>query len=463
MRILLAAPPELENLETYRTGIIAPHLGLAWIAATLERDGHKIKVMDPATKKTPQNRFLIEVNRWKPDIIGITTLTPTIYKAYSISTKLKEILPDVPIVVGGPHVTYMYREALSTGSIDYVVRGEGEETLSELVDKLGKGGNLEDVKGIAFKRNGKVVVTKPREPINLDRLPKPSRHLLSAEYSFLGKKIRVFHVMATRGCPYGCIYCCSSYFWGRKVRLRSPEKVVDEVEEAVRAGIRNVVFTDDELTIFKPWLLKLTSLIRERGLDITYLCGSRVDHVDREVLRALRLSGCKTIYYGVESSNQKTIDKIGKKTKVYQSRKAFLLTKAEGIEPVGSFILGLPWETLDDMMRTILFAIQLKPVYAQFTLATPYPGTPLRTLAQRHGLLVDNNWEHYTTLRAVMKGFNFSINEAQKMLTTAYKKFYSRISFIFDQIKRKNLGLIARLVPRMLPWFFSWHNNLASV
>ncbi|RLG72896.1 MAG: B12-binding domain-containing radical SAM protein [Methanobacteriota archaeon] len=459
MRILLAVPPELEKLDTHRIGITAPPLGLAWIAATLEEEGHKVKVMDPATKRISQNRFLLEAKQWRPDIIGLSALTPTIYKAYSISSKLKEELPDVPIVVGGPHVTYMYREALSTGNIDFVVRGEGEETFRELVEKFEKDGKLEDVKGLAFTRNGVVVVTKPREPVNLDQLPTPARHLLSAEYSFLGRKMRVFHVMASRGCPYGCIYCCSSYFWGRRVRLRSPEKVVDEIEEGVRGRTRNVVFTDDELTIVKPWLIKLTNLIRERGLDIIYACGSRVDHVDREVLRALRLSGCKTVYYGVESADQRTIDKIGKKTKVHQAKKAFSLTKEEGIDPVGSFILGFPWETLDDMMRTISFAIHLKPVYAQFTLATPYPGTPLRSLAQKYGLLVDNNWEHYTTLRAVMKGFNFSIREAQKMLTTAYKMFYSRINFIFDQIRRKRFGLVARVVPKILPWFLGRYNS----
>jgi len=465
MKVVLVVPPGIENLEIYKiAGVRAPPLGLAWIAAVLEQEGYDVSIIDSPTLQLSEQDFIYMLRKEKPDVVGITSITPTIYKAYRAAEIIKEIYPEIPIVVGGPHVTFMYDEALSKKYIDFVVLGEGEYTMLELVKTLERHGVnyeiLKSVKGIAFKMpSGETVITPPRPPIHdLNKLPKPARHLLPMDkYTFLNKPVRILHVMASRGCPYGCVYCSTSYFWGRRVRFRDPELVVDEIEEGVyKYKVSHIAFTDDEFTIIKPWVLKFVEEVKRRKLDISFSCGSRVDHVDDEILKSLKSVGCSALYFGVESANQESLDRIGKRITVSQVIKAFEKSKNAGIEAVGSFILGFPWETIDDMKRTIKFSMKLKPSYAQFTVLTPYPGTPIFKIALKDKLIEDWNWENYTTLRAVMRGYHFTRKQLQKMLTYAYRKFYARLGFLWEQIKKKRLLIILGVIKNnILPWLLS--------
>jgi len=460
MRVLLAVPPGVERLELYRVlGIRAPPLGLAWIGAVLEQEGHKVKIVDSPTLGLSEEDFLREVKSFSPDIVGITSITPTILRAYRAVEMLKENLPDVPIVAGGPHVTFMYDEALDRG-VDVVVRGEGEYTMLELVNKVEKLGldkeELAKIKGIAFRKEGRTVVTPLREPIReLDKLPPPARHLLPMDrYTLFNKPIRLIHVMASRGCPYGCIYCSTSYYWGRSYRIRSAKVVADEVEEAVNRYKSNiVVFTDDEFTLDRRFVLKFAEEVKSRKLDITYSCGARVDHVDSEVLRALKESGCVMLYFGVESGSQETLNRIGKRITIEQVRRAFSKAREHGIETTGTFMLGFPWETIDDMRQTVKFSIELSPGYAQYTVVTPYPGTPLYGMAKSKGLIEDWNWENWTTLRPVMRGYHFTREEVKRMLSYAYRKFYGRLSFIWKELRSGRLSTILTYITKgLIPW-----------
>ncbi len=466
MRVLLATPPDIHDLEIYRiTGLNAPPLGLAWIAAVLEKAGHKVKIIDTPTLRVTTDEFIREVKAWKPDVIGISIQTPTAPRAYKVMSYLKEEMPDVPIIVGGIHPTFLYEEALNNGA-DVVVRFEGEYTTLELVNKIEREGLNDDVlkgiDGIAFRaRDGKVVVTKRRSYIHdLDELPWPARHLLPMDkYTVFGKPIKVAHVMASRGCPYGCAYCSTSYFWGRRIRFRSAKNVADEIEYLVdKYGIKTVVFTDDELTVNRRFVYGLVKEMKERGLDVTFACGSRVDHVDREYLKFLYENGFTALYFGVESASQETLDRIGKGIRVEQAIKVFRWVKELGGFAAGSFILGFPWETLEDMRKTVELAIKLDPSYAQFTVLTPYPGTPMFDFAVKHGLIVDWNWEHYTTIRPVMKGFHFTAKELGKMLMYAYRRFYLRLSFLLRELRAGRLkdliSIFVREVGRIFEGFF---------
>ncbi len=467
MKVLLALPPDIHHLEIYRiTGMNAPPLGLAWIAAVLEQNGHKVRIIDTPTLKITMKDFIAEVKSWSPDLIGISLQTPTAPKGYRAILKLKEELPDVPIVVGGTHPTYMYEEALNNGA-DIVVRGEGEYTTLELVNTIESKGmdfnELKKVDGIAFRdRDGKVVVTKSRPFIqDLDELPWPARHLLPMDkYTLFNKPIRIAHIMASRGCPYGCIYCITSYYWGRKIRFRSAESVVREIEYLVeKYNAKQVVFSDDELVVNRKFMYDMVKGLKERGLDVTFACGARVDHVDREYLKFLYNSGCIALYFGVESASQATINKIGKKITLDQALKVFQWIKELKGFATGSFILGFPWETIDDMRKTIDFAIKLDPAYAQFTVLTPYPGTPLFELAVKNNLIVDWNWEHYTTIKPVMRGFHFTAEQLGKMIMYAYRKFYIRFSFLWRELRAGRLkdlfSIITREIGRMLSEIFT--------
>jgi len=456
MRILLTLPPDIHDLEIYRiTGMNAPPLGLAWIAAVLEEEGHKVKILDTPTLRLNTKEFITKVKEWKPDVIGISLQTPTAPRGYRAIAILKELLPDVPIVVGGVHPTFMYEEALNHGA-DVVVRYEGEYTMLELVNVIERYGlneeRLKNIEGIAFRaRDGKVIVTKPRPLIrDLDELPPPARHLLPMDkYTLFNKPIKIAHIMASRGCPYGCSFCITSYFWGRRIRFRSAKKVVDEIEDVVnKYGAKTVVFTDDELTVNRKFIYDLIRELKERGLDITFACGSRVDHVNKELLKFLYDNGCTAIYFGVESASQNTLDKIGKRIRIEQAIKVFRWVKELKGFASGSFILGFPWETLNDMKETVNFALKLDPDYAQFTVLTPYPGTPMYDFALKHNLIVDRNWEHYTTVRPVMRGFHFTVEQLGKMLIYAYRKFYLRFTFIIRELKAGRLRDLASILAR---------------
>ncbi len=458
MRVLLTLPPGIHKLEIYRVaGIKAPPLGLAWIAAVLERKGHKVNIIDTPTLEMGLKEWLAEVKSWHPDIVGFSMLTPTAPKGYHAARMLKEELGnDLPIFAGGVHVTPMYKEALDNG-IDVVVLGEGEITTAELIDVVEKHGldreKMRGIKGLAFRDNSRIVNTGPRPLIrNLDSLPWPARHLLPMDkYTLLGKSLRVAHVMASRGCPYGCIYCITSYFWGRRIRFRSAESVADEIEHLVdKYKVEHIAFSDDELTINRRFVYDLIKKLKERGIEVRFSCGSRVDHVDKEFLKFLYDNGCEALYFGVESASQETINRIGKRIRLEQAVKVFRWVREIGGFAMGSFILGFPWETLDDMKKTIDFAIKLKPNYAQFTVLTPYPGTPLFDYALKHNLIEDRDWEHYTTIRPVMRGLYFTRKQLGKMLKYAYRKFYIRWGFIKEEIKARRFRHIFGVIIKEL-------------
>ena len=457
LRVLLALPPDIHSLEIYRiTGMKAPPLGLAWIAAVLEKAGYRVKIVDSPTLEMSTEQWLHEVLSWKPDVIGLSMLTPTAPRGYRAVKLLREKLgDDVLIIAGGPHPTFMYREALENG-VDVVVRGEGEYTTLELIEVYDKYGydveRLKHVRGIAFRdKEGRIRLNLDRPMIlNLDELPWPARHLLPMDrYTLFGKPIRLAHIMASRGCPYGCMYCITSYFWGRRIRFRSAQNVADEIEYVVsKYKSEYIVFADDELTAGRKFVYELVAELRKRGIDLPFACGARVDHLTRNYLEFLYKNNCTAIYVGVESANQATLDKIGKKITIEQVKRAFQWKKELGGFMAGSFILGFPWETIEDMKRTVEFAIRLDPDYAQFTVLTPYPGTPLFNYAKQHGLIEDWNWEHYTTIRPVMRGFHFTRQELGRMLKYAYRRFYLRPSFLYRELRAGRLKDLFSIIMR---------------
>jgi magnesium-protoporphyrin IX monomethyl ester (oxidative) cyclase len=443
-------------------GLRAPPLGLAWIASVLERRGHEVKIVDSPTLGLSIGDFVKIVESWSPDVVGLSSLTPTIRLAYKAAKAVKAVDEDMKVVVGGVHATFMWREVLEEcPHVDYVVLGEGEETMSQLIEALEKEAKPRGIPGIALRNeSGEAVMTGPWRPVDLERLPPPARHLLPMDrYTVFDRPVRVVHIMASRGCPYGCVFCATSYYFGRRVRFRRVEQVLDEVAEcADKYKTKTFAFTDDELTINKRWFDSFLKGLRERGLDIRWTCGSRVDSVDERLLARMFSSGCTTIYFGVESGSQETIDKIGKRIDLRQAEKVFEAIRKVGGSAVATFILGFPWETVDDMKKTIKFALKLDPDYAQFTYATPYPGTPLYEMAKEHDLIVDHDWSHYTTVRPVMRGFHFGIEEVEALFKEAYTKFYVRLKFLARQIR---LGLFKDFLKTIfnnivLPRLRSW-------
>jgi len=415
-------------------------MGLAYLAAVLEQHGYKVEILDAPAFQLTYEKIPTEVERRKPDIVGVTATTAVAPSALKTAQMVKDAVPEALVVMGGPHITFLPEETMKAEpSIQIGVIGEGEYTLLDLVKTWEKNGNLKEVKGVIYRENGSLKYTEPRPLIeNLDELPFPARHLLPMErYKVFGKHEILGLIFTSRGCPFNCTFCSSSLIFGKKFRARSPKNVVDEVEEFVEQYKSNHIEFVDDLFIFdKKRVKEICRELKERGLDVLWVCSARVDTVDGEIFKVIRDAGCIMVYLGVESGVQRVLNLMRKGIKVEQSVRAVKLAKEAGLQVVASFVLGIPGETWEEAMETIRFAKKLDPDFVQFSLATPFPGTELYRVAKEEGLLLTEDWTKYTVLKPVMQTEELSEERLRKLIKKAYFDFYLQPHVIWRYIRR---------------------------
>lgn len=447
VKTLLIQPPT-HTVETFSTiGMTAPPMGLAYLAAMLEKHNFSVEILDCPALCISFESLGKEIESRRPDIIGITATTATVTSGLKTAKIAKSVLPNSTVVFGGAHFTFMPEYTMrENDSIDIGCIGEGEYTFLDLVQSLEKGGDLNDVQGIIYRLNEKIVRTSPRPYIsNLDELPFPARHLLPMDkYSAFGKKMPFGTILTSRGCPFGCTFCSSSLLFGKKFRARSAENVVDEVEHFQNTyNNKNVEFIDDTFTVDWKRVKVICDEMLERKLDTTWVCSCRVDLINKDILQWLKKSGCKMIYFGVESGVQRVINLMKKGIKIDQALKVMKWSREVGIETVASFVIGIPGETWEDAIQTIKFAKKIDADYVQFSIATPFPGTELYNMAKDEGLLLTEDWSRYTVLKPVMKTKELSPEQLQKLIRKAYFQYYLRPKIIFRYIKK---GLFKEVV-----------------
>ncbi|RLG92853.1 MAG: B12-binding domain-containing radical SAM protein [Candidatus Hecatellales archaeon] len=441
MKILLVNPPIPHEIELYSTaGIVAPPMGLTYLAAVLEKYGYHVEILDAPVLSLSHEQIEEEIKKREPDIVGITATTAMINSALQVAKTAKTVLPESIVVLGGIHVTFSYESIMRENPfVDIACIGEGEYTLLELVQTLEKEGDLKNVKGIVYRKNGELVKNQPRPLIeNLDELPFPARHLLPMhKYKAFGENMILGTILTSRGCPFNCIFCSSSLLFGKKFRARSPKNVVDEVEQFQEAyKTRYVEFVDDTFTFDRKRAEAICKEIIDRKLDTRWVCSCRVDLIDKELMQTLKKAGCVMIYFGVESGVQRIINLMRKGIKLEQAERVMKWAREVGIETVASFVFGIPGETWEDAMQTIKFAKKLNPDYVQFSIATPFPGTELYQIAKREGLLLTEDWSKYTVLKPVMRTKELSVEQLQRLIKKAYFSFYLRPSVVFRYLKK---------------------------
>jgi anaerobic magnesium-protoporphyrin IX monomethyl ester cyclase len=376
MRIALISPKWNRRANDY------PPLGLAYLAAVLARNGHEVALFDfGLDPSTPLDEDVQRVYAFDPQLVGITAMTIVYRSVLETATLLKAELGR-PIVVGGPHATLYPERILNEAPVvDYVVRGEGEETVLELVHALeDKNTDLGAIRGLSYRLRGEVVSNEEREIIrDLDALPFPARHLFDLKrYGLRTPEGRpMITVLSSRGCPYNCAYCFKGIV-GRTYRQRSPENIIAEIQQVIaQYNVRDFYFIDDLFTLDVKRLDALTEQFMAQKLDIRWQCLGRVDRVNADVLRRMYDAGCRRIHYGIESGNQGILGRIGKGFKLEQVKQAVRWTTEAGIEAKGYFMLGLPGDTEQTMKQTVDFAVALDLDEAMFSLTTPFPGTRL--------------------------------------------------------------------------------------
>ncbi len=445
MKILLISPPTKSVVKEVLS-TTAPPAGLAYLASMVKRE-HDVKIVDSLIENLSFDKVEKIIKKFYPNLVGITATTSMMPDAYKIARIVKNIDENIKVVVGGPHSTFLPKKTIEECPyIDFVVRGEGEITFKELVDYMIGKKDVKEIRGLTYKQNGSIKSNPDREPIkNLDGIPLPSYELLPMDkYKVDGIKFGT--IMTSRGCPYNCIFCSSSLQFGKKWRAHSVNRVMEEISILHNEyGIRNMEFLDDTFTLNKKRAILISENIKKENMDIRWTASSRVNTFSKEVAKSMKKGGCHTVYFGIESGSQKTLDFIRKGITLQQSLKAVKNAHDADLVSLGSFIIGFPDESKDDVKKTIKFSKKVGVNIAQFTVATPYPGTRLWDVALKRNLITSFDWRKYTTLTPIMKLKNFTLEQIMRWLRKAYVSFYLRPKFFLWDIVQ-NHGFITKKV-----------------
>ena len=420
--------PNTRYLGTLLT--VYPPMGILYLSSTLIEAGHEVKIIDADIDNLNYPDIDRIISEYRPDMIGITMNTLQSRSAFETAARIKQN-HDIKIIAGGPHPSALKEEVLRRcKSLDAVVYGEGEETLLELVKYSEEGRDLSGVKGICFRDvDGEIKTNEPREPISdLNSLPRPALHLADPIYRYPGPHPTgarpSIQVLASRGCPFQCTFC-SNPVWERKIRLRSAESVLSEVEWLRKSfKVREIFFQDDTFNINRAWFEEICNGLIERGLNkkIIFKSPFRANEklVDRELLKLAKKAGFWMIFYGVESGNQEILNSVKKNLRLEEIERAFKLTREAGIKTYGSFMIGNLGESRSTVQDTISFARKIDPDYYGFAIATPYPGSELYYLAKKAGIL-KADFEEYTLNRYVLETENFNPGEVEELARHAHK------------------------------------------
>ncbi len=418
-------------------GGFVPPIGIISIASYLEQKGHDIKVIDPMVDRLGKNKLRKIIKDNKFDLIGIPVFTNTVIDTYATVNFCKKVSPKSKIVVGGVHATVLPTQTLKECSaIDYLVVGEGELTLDELLKAIEKKRpSFRKIKGLAFRtKEGKIIVNERRELIkNLDLLPPPAYHLLDMSkyvpHPTQYKVLPNFPVIAQRGCPFNCAFCGAQSVHGRQIRFKSVENLIKEIELLInKYGARGIYFQDSTFTVNRNYVAKLCQEIINRKLKFYWEINTRVDCLDTELLSLMKKAGLWMIAFGLESGNQTSLDLLNKRISLAQIEKAVKMTRKKGIATLSSWILGLPGESEDMIKKTIQFAKRIGTELALFYLPIPYPGTDLIAICEKDGgLRQDAKWADYHGLdfsNPVYVNPLLGKEKMQKLLRKAYLSYY---------------------------------------
>ncbi len=424
-------------------GVIPP-LGILYVAAYLKKNTqHQIKILDLQLEDKNEDELREYLLEEKPDIIGITAITFMMIDTIKLIKLISKILPDVKIILGGPHVNIYPQETLEIPGVDFIVLGEGELPALDLINHINDKEKLKTIKGLVFKDNGQIINTGPRELLqDLDQLPHPARELTNYKkyYSTISTANPTTSMFTSRGCPYKCIFCDRPHL-GKHFRARSASNVVDEIEKIKNLGIKEIFIYDDTFTIDRQRVIDICNEILKRGIKINWDVRARVNTVDEELLKLMRKAGCTRIHYGVESGVDRILKNLRKGITVEMAKKAFQATKKTGIEAAAYFMIGCPGEKLEDIKQSIKLAKELKPDYVHFSVLTPFPATEIYFIGLQNGLIKKDVWREFA--KYPNENFtppaweeNFNRQELINLLKKAYRLFYLRPSYIFNRLTK---------------------------
>lgn len=437
-----------------------PPISLTESAAVLRQRGHEVRINDCSVEGVDTGKLQDILRDFAPDLVVMNSTTPSINFDMTIPPLVKQVLPVTKVAAFGIHVGTLPEESFAlTEALDYIVRGEPELTIADLADKLAKGEDAAGVPGLFSRQNGTVVHGEDRGFLkDLDELPYPAWDLIDLDnYRLPFSGLHFLMVTTARGCPYKCTYCVAQSYYGKKIRMRKVPKIVDELEYLGETfGVKDFFFWSESFTIIKAAIKDLCREIIRRDLDIRWVCNSRVDNVDLELLELMKEAGCWMISYGIESGDQAILDGIKKDITIERIRESIQLTRRVGFQIAGHFVLGLPGETLQTLRKTYKFACSLDLDYAQFYCASPWPGSEFYKQAKAENWLATDNWEHYEQDRSVTNYPGLSAEEITRFRNRAFRRFYVRPKIMWRTLTRMKSPEEFMNFLRMLRAFLTW-------
>jgi radical SAM superfamily enzyme YgiQ (UPF0313 family) len=465
MKVLLATPPwkfsEIYPASMSRTsgpgadrfgtitGATEP-LGMLYLSAVLREAGHRPQILDGFGMQPKE--WFARIAKEKPDLFGMTLSAFSWSKSVDLIPAVKKMLPDLPIVAGGPYPTAVGKAALKQLlELDYAVRGAGERAIVQLCDAIASGKSVAKIAGLSYRRGTRTYENIPATDQDLDSLPFPARDIIDMtrykpSVGFYNK-LPSASMMTTRGCPRKCKFCVSS----THVQYRSIENVMAEIDECEeRYGIRHVLFWDEDIAVKKSRAIELCEALARRKRKISWCASMTPASAEPELLKLMKKAGCWKLLFGVETGVQKNLEVLGKQLDLERVGKQLANVKKAGIETFATFMFGIPGETREEAEATIRYACSLPLDYALFLNLTPFPGTALY-----------NNMDEYGTFQGIWSTQSISfvphsmtLQDLKDLRALAYRRFYLRPGYVLrrglrmrsrEDFSRNVRGLIATL------------------
>ncbi len=439
--IVFCEPPYVfwdRSMDRLRQGEeTIPGMGVLMLAAVGRERGYDVHLIDAKAHGTPLDDVAQRIARLQPDYVGLSATTISVNNAARIAERVKDLLPGVVTILGGAHVSAIPERTLQAfPSVDFGVVGEGEISLFELLARIESGAAVDDVPGLAYRRDG-LVVANPRAPYidDLDALPMPAWDLLpdfphNFQPSLFGyPRTPVATLITSRGCPFSCTFCDRSTS-GRKGRMHSVASVVDLCRVLVDRGTRHVMFLDDLFTVRKDRVVDLCHAFLDEGFDFTWSCNSHPNLLDADTMKLMKRAGCWQIAYGIESGSQRILNVVKREVRLPRMEETLRMTRAAGIRARGFLMLGHPTEGIDSLRETEEFLKKVDLDLCQITKFTPYPGTPSYPTVQQHGTF-DEDWEQMNAMNFVFVPNGLDEDTLERYFDRCYQAFYRRPDVIW--------------------------------
>jgi anaerobic magnesium-protoporphyrin IX monomethyl ester cyclase len=438
--------------EIATSKLFLPPVGLCYLAAALSREDCEVRILDSEAEGLTRRQEMDAIAACAPDLLGVTATTPAYHLAKRFCEDVKGEFPELPVVIGGPHVTGTGGEGLGP-AFDYAILGEGEASILLLVKAVRGEIDFESVPDLVYRVGGALrFVSRSSFIQDLDSIPFPKRDLLKQNLyktEVPGRGVqRCTTITASRGCPFQCIFCAARSIHGKIFRMRSVENILREIDDIRnRFGIPHLYFNDSTLTLKRECIMQLCEGLRKNKLDVTWEGMTRVNMIDKELLREMKKSGFVRLALGIESGDQRILDIMKKGVTLEEIREAYRMCREAGIQTESFAMLGLPGETRETIRRTAWFVRSIPEVrYSSFSIATPYPGTELLEMAKgvQHGLkLLSTDYSKY-------RRYDGGVMEVNGLSPEDLQTEQKRGLLIMHLAPRKMLALIRHFGIRVL-------------